>query len=158
MGKLITVDSIMILAILIIFVSILISARAFRTKQKAVEKAKGMMIPSQMPTAGVHIPILEGLSGPKSFGPVTLWQNGLNPLLVLFEDHFEYRAFRKRTARYSDIEMVRCFRSRYFNRMRISFRDRGVSFTAILPDKEILDSILKFLEVKGIILEQGNKM
>ena len=158
MNKLVTFDSIMAIAVVIIFVSILISIRMFRTKRKAVSKAKELIIPSQMPAEGVKIPVLETLMGPKAFGPITLWQNSINPLLVLYEDHFEFRAFRKKSALYSDIEMVRSFRSQFFNRMRISFKNSGVSFTAILPGSEILDKILDFLEVKGIIPEPGDKM
>jgi len=146
------------MAILIIFVSVFISVRMFRLKHQAVEKAKEMIIPAQMPTEGVNIPILEALSGPKAFGPVTLWQNSLNPMLVLYEDHFEYRAFRKKSALYRDIEMVRSFRSRYFNRIRISFINSGVYFTAVLTDSEILDKILDFLETKGVFPETGGKL
>lgn len=140
-------------AIGVIVISLFFSVRTLRRKYKAVDRAKELIIPNQIPHEGVNVPILEGLAGYKPFGPVTFWQNNFAPRLVLFEDHIEYKVFRKRTARYSEIEKIHAVRSKFFNRLRFSFQHTDVSFTAVFTEKELLERVLDFLEMKGIFAE-----
>ena len=145
-------------AIGVIAIGVFFSVRTLRRKFKAVEGAKELIIPNQMPTEGVNIPILEALAGFKSFGPIIFWHNNIAPRLVLFEDHIEYQALRLKKARYYEIEEVHSIRGKFYNRMRINFKDTNVSFSAVFTDKELLERVLNFLETKGVFLVAGDTM
>lgn len=146
------------IAFIIILVSVLFSIHVYRRKRKAVSTAKELILPNQMPSKGVNVPVLEAFAGLKTFGPITFWHNNLCPALVLYEDHFEYQAFRMKSAQYSDIEMVRSFRSKYYNRMRIGFVNTDISFIVVFTDGEMMDRVLDFLEAKGIIPDIRDKI
>ena len=96
------------------------------------------------------MPLLEAHSGLKALAPVTFAHTNIGPKLVLYEDRFEYKVYFKRSALYSDIESVRVYRSRFFNRMTVKFVNFNLFVSMTLPDERTLEKILQFLAAKGI--------
>jgi hypothetical protein len=157
-GKMAPSEWIIITAICLILFSLVISFRILVRKRKAVAAAWEKSFPNTMPVEGVDMPVLESYSGLKALAPVTFAQNGIAPKLIFYEDRFEYRVYRKRSALYSEVESLRAYRSRFYNRLQFKFTNSDLFFMVVLTDESILQKIVDFLGVKGIFLDDKSRI
>ncbi|MDO9545196.1 MAG: hypothetical protein Q7J07_00405 [Pelolinea sp.] len=92
----------------------------------------------------------------KRLAPVTFIENKLSPRFILLNDHFDYQVLRRRSVRFSKIEAVHSYKSKYYNKLRIDFTHSGVFFMDVFANQETLNSVLDFLTKKGIYTQPGN--
>ena len=151
-------ELIIIAALAIIFTATFFSFRILARKRKAVEEAVNMIFPDAMPAGGVEVPLLEAHSGLKALAPVTFTHNGIGPKLTLYDDRIEYKVFITRSAFISEIESLRAYRSRFYNRLLLKFINSNLYFMAVLPDEHILERILRFFEAKGIYPDEKSRL
>jgi hypothetical protein len=74
----------------------------------------------------------------------------LNPLLILHEEHLEFRVLGRTSKRYSDVEWVTTYSGH--RSLRIAFLGDGFVFSAFLPNREEMTSLMAFLDRKGVAL------
>ena len=149
---------IIVAAVTLIFISAFISFGVFGRKRRAVSDAMNMLIPRELPAEGVRTPLIASYSGPKALAPVTFSHNNMFPQMTLFEDQFDYKVILKRSAYYSDVESLRAYKSRFYNRLIFKFFNTNLFFIAVLPNEELLDKILAFLAEKGIFPDEGSRL
>ena len=149
---------VLIIIITVIIIGSLISFFILGRKRKAAQKIISFDLMQSISMNGLEIPILESFSGPKGLAPLAFGSNNLNPELVLYDDHFEYKTLFRKGAYYSDIESIRSYRSRYYNKLRFTFSNRLAYYTAVFGNAETMQTVLKFLEAKGIRTDEHSRM
>ncbi len=153
-----TFEAIIITIIALIIISSAFSIFVFARKKKAVNKIISIDHAQVFPASGLDIPILVSYSGLKGLAPLTFGQNSLNPFLTLFGDQLAYKVLFRKSALYSEISSLRSFRSRYYNKLRFTFRDRPAFLTVVLGNEETLQAVLTFLAEKGIRPDDKSRM
>jgi len=151
-------ELIIAIALTVILTMTIISFRILGRRWKAVEKAVDMILPESMPAEGVEIPLVEAASGLKALAPVTFAHTNIGPKLILYENRFDYKVFFKRSALYSDIESLRVYRSRFFNRLTFKFFNSNLFVSFALPDEHILGRIVQFLSAKGVYPDEKSRL
>ena len=147
---------IFVTAIIIIILSFIISGMILRRKRLAVSAPLERIIPGMIRTEGLDVPVLETYAGLKQLAPITFVQNNLNPNLILFDDHFEYKVLRRKSTRYSEIESVHSFMSRYTNKLRFNFMNTGMFLMVVFANAGTHASVVEFLASKGIYSLSGS--
>ena len=143
-------------AVTLILPGFIISLVIFRRKRQAEAAHIYTIVPDMLPAEGLEVPVLDTLAGLKAFAPVTFAQNRLNPKLVLFDDQMDYKVLRSRSAKYSEIESVHSYASRYYNRLQFNFRHTSMFLMAVFANADTLKSVVDFLASKGIRLISGS--
>ncbi|MCD6356835.1 MAG: hypothetical protein J7L66_06060 [Anaerolineaceae bacterium] len=149
---------IILIGIFLVLFSTSFAFRILARKRKAVATAAGLIFPKPLPFEGVEVPVLETHSGFKALAPVTFFQNNIRPKLVFYEDHFEYRVIFKRKAEYREVESLRSYRSRFYNKLTIKFSHSNMFLSVILTDEKTLRKVLRFLATKGIFPDEKSRI
>jgi len=144
------IETLIISVVAVIIVGSAFSFFVLGRKRKATRKIISNDIVRSMSSDGVEIQILESFSGIKGLAPLAFGGNNLNPKLILYEDHLEYKVLVRKQAYYSDIENLWSLRSRYYNKLRFTFNNRSSYFTAVFGNEETLQTVLNFLNTKGV--------
>lgn len=127
-------------------------------KQRAALLIIDSVIPNEIPAEGVQVPVLNAFAGFKGLAPITFSQNHINPKFILYENYFEYQVFLIKSAKYSEIESLRCYRGRFINKMLFKFSHSNVFYAIFLTDELVLERILVFLAAKGIFPDEGSRL
>lgn len=109
-----------------------------------------MPVPEMLPEEGYKVPIRASFRGPKAIPMLALAKNNMNPLLVLHEEYLEFRVLGRASKRYTDIEWVTTYSNH--RSLRMAFVDDGFVFSAFLPNREEMASLMAFLDRKGVTL------
>jgi len=153
-----TVERIFILVIAVIMIGSAFSFIVFVRMKRAARKIGAEDLWHMSSVDGVDIPILESFSGLKWLVPLVFGRNHINPKLVLFPDHLDYKVLFRKSALYRDIASIRSFRSQFYNKVRFVFYDTPAFFTAVFGNEETLQAVLKFLAEKGILPDEKSRL
>jgi len=145
-----SVEPVIIIAVSIILLTTMFSFYVLNRKRKAASAFVEKTTLQNIPTDGIEIPILQSYSGFKALAPITFNGNNLNPKLIFYADHFEYKVLFKKSAMYADVESIRSYSSRYFNTLQIKFHNNPVFFKAVFGNPEVLRCVVDFFTERGI--------
>jgi hypothetical protein len=143
-------DVILIPVVALIIISTAVALFILMRKRKKVMQVLPTDLQQCVSPDGCSIPILTSFTGLKGLGTIAFGGNNLNPALILFSDHFMYRVLFRRKALYADIASLRVFRSQFYNRIQLIFKNKVLSFTAVFANEESMQSVIRFLMEKGI--------
>ena len=111
-----------------------------------------LMLPSELPTKGFSIPLIDAYGGIKDLDRATVTQNFQRPKLILFDDRFVYKLIFRRSAKYSDLLEVNAGSQfiEYF--LQFTFKNRTLVLTVIMDDPNLHRQVVDFLTSKGVMV------
>lgn len=132
------------ITILIVILIFLAKRRAMLSDHQELESLRDLQI---IPPEGIRIPITQSFSGYKPFAAFGLSHNNMNPLLILFDDHIEYRVILKNSKRFGDIEYIKPIMNR---QLRFVFYGSFLTLSVWLRNAEDRTTLLNFLSSRGV--------
>lgn len=117
-----------------------------------------IFIPDPIDGGGFQVPIECGFTGIKVFPLIALATNSAFPSLTLFQQHIEYKVFRKTSAKYSNIEQVDARGYKLAQNITLYFKTTPFIFTAQVFEREDLRELMRFLGDKGVALSSDARV
>jgi len=102
-----------------------------------------------IPEEGIHIDVMEIITGIKGLGPIEMARNRLDPYLVIFNDRVEINAAKNTVIHYDQIErIIRLPNSRKPFAIRLYLKQSKNTFSVTLLDRSLLMHIYDLVSDK----------
>lgn len=112
---------------------------------------KTISIPQNIGAEGFQIPIVVAFTGFKFLPPVIAFsKNGASPSFILHQNHLSYKVFRRKSAKYSDIEKIDI--GPRAKNLILDFKESVFRVTFHISQREDLIEVLHFFQKKSVQL------
>lgn len=111
-----------------------------------------MVIPDDPPPGGVEVPLLASFAVLRRVPLIALAHNSLNPKLVLFPGHLEYRVLRHTRRAYDEIGLIDARILPATSNIIIASRGSALAFSGNLGSVEALKRLVSLFKRRGIAL------